>query len=314
MVIDTAAPPDDEVAVSVALAEERTEAGPSSGPPRPGPLVVALSSVLALSFAAVFFAVFAFGLSGLQEQRSQHQLYAQLRGLLDPSSPVAPAIGGTTPQGFPIGLLDAPVAGIHHVVVVEGTSPGDLLAGPGHRRDTPFPGQVGDAILVGKGSTAGAPFRNISALEKGDIVTVRTGQGLFRYKVEDHRVAGTRLPSYLSDSGLLTLVSSAGSGAFGWLTPDHLVYVDARLVGAAVGAPHGRPRSVTYAEIQGHNDPPAWLWVILWLVALAAATGATWYLWSRWGILQTWLVGAPVILGILWALSDEAIRLLPNVY
>jgi hypothetical protein len=37
-------------------------------------------------------------------------------------------------------------------------------------------------------------------------------------------------------------------------------------------------------------------------------------LWSFWGLLRTWIVAAPVLLGILWALSDEAIRLLPNVY
>jgi sortase A len=314
MVIDTAAPPDDEVAAAPVTEVEDAEVTPTSGPPRPEPVVIGLSVVLILSVAAVFFVVFAFGLSGLQEHRSQHQLYAQLRGLLDPSSPVSPAIGGSIHPGTPVALLNAPGAGIHGVVVVEGTSPGDLLAGPGHRRNTPLPGQIGDSVLIGKGSTAGAPFGDIAALKRGDVVTVRTGQGLFRFRVEDHRLAGARLPSYRSDSGILTLVTSTRSGTFGWLTPDHLVYVDARLEGTAVAAPHGRPHVVSYAEIQGHNDPAAWPWVFLWLVALVAATGAIWYLWSRWGIVQTWLVGAPVILGILWALSDEAIRLLPNVY
>jgi len=39
-----------------------------------------------------------------------------------------------------------------------------------------------------------------------------------------------------------------------------------------------------------------------------------WWLWSRWGILRAWVVGAPVLLALLWGLSNEAMRLLPNVY
>ena len=57
------------------------------GPPRPGPLAVVLAIVLFVSITALFLGVFAFGLSGLQEQRSQHQLYAEFRGLLGPVEP-----------------------------------------------------------------------------------------------------------------------------------------------------------------------------------------------------------------------------------
>ncbi len=126
------------------------------GPPRPGPLAVVLAIVLFVSITALFLGVFAFGLSGLQEQRSQHQLYAEFRGLLDPSSPVAPKIGGDIPPGSPVALLSAPVAGLRDVVVVEGTSSGDMLAGPGHLRDTPLPGQSGESVLLGKSRRPGA--------------------------------------------------------------------------------------------------------------------------------------------------------------
>lgn len=314
MVIDIAVRPEEEIEESVTMEEEPADVTPKTGPPRPEPLVIGLTVVMVVSVVVVFFGAFAFGLSGLQEQRSQHQLYAEFRGLLDPSSTVAPEIGGAIPQGFPIALINSSQAGLHNVVVVEGTTSGDLLAGPGHLPDTPLPGQVGDSVLVGKGSTSGAPFGDITSLHKGDVITVRTGESVFHFTVEDQRLAGSRKPSYRSDSGLLTLVTSTGSGPLGRVAPDHLVYVDAKLQGKAVGSPPGRPTDVSSAELQGHSDWGAWPWVLVWLAALGAGSAACWYLWSRLGILRAWLICAPVLLAILWGLSDEAIRLLPNVY
>jgi sortase A len=285
-----------------------------SGPPKSGVLVIALTIVLFVSVVIAFFGAFAFGLAGLQEQRSQHQLYSQFRGLLDPSSPVAPEIGGAIPDGSPVALLNSPAAGLHNVVVVEGTSAANLLSGPGHRPDTPLPGQPGESVLLGRSTTAGAPFGGITRLHQGDAITVTTGQGRFRYTVEGQLRAGDRLPTISTRSGLLTLVTSASSGSFGRLAPNHLVYVDAKLQGRAVVAPPGRPTSVPAAEIQGHDDPGAWAYVALWMVALIAASIACWRLWSRWGLLRIWLVGAPVLLGLLWGFSSEGMRLLPNVF
>ena len=37
--------------------------------------------------------------------------------------------------------MQIPAIGLHDVVIVEGTDSGDLRDGPGHRRDTPLPGQ-----------------------------------------------------------------------------------------------------------------------------------------------------------------------------
>jgi len=287
---------------------------PRTGPPAPGAAVVALAAVMVVSVVVVFFGLFALVLSGLQEQRSQHLLYAQFRGLLDPSSTTAPSIGGPIPVGTPIALINSPQAGLHNVVVVEGTSSATLLAGPGHRRNSPLPGQAGQSVLVGKGITAGAPFGGITRLRLGDVVTVRTGQGQFRYRVLGPLVAGSRLPTIRSDDGLLTLVTSESSGPLGHLAPGHLAYVEARLLGKPVTAPTGAPRTVSPSEVQGHDEPSAWPLAGLWFLALLAASAACWWLWSRWGIVQTWIVGAPILFGLLWGLSNEAMRLLPNVY
>jgi sortase A len=213
-----------------------------------------------------------------------------------------------------VALITAPAAGLDRVVVVEGTSSGDLLAGPGHRPDSPLPGQRGDAVLIGRSATAGAPFAEVVALRPGDVIWVRTGQGRFRYTVEDRRVFGDRVPKIPGDGALLTLVTSAGSGGLGRLGPTHLVYVDARLDGKTVAAPTGRPRTVPADEVQGHGDPAAWPWVLMWFGLLLVATAVAWKMWARWGLLRTWLLGVPILFGIMWALADETMRLLPNVY
>jgi sortase A len=283
-------------------------------PPMPGAVAITLASITAFSVVAVFLGAYAYGLSALQEQRSQDQLFASFRGLLDPSSPTAPSIGGAIAPGSPVALLNSPIAGLHNVVVVEGTTSGDLLEGPGHLRDSPLPGQPGESILMGKSTTAGAPFGGITRLHQGDVITVRTGQGRFRFVVEGQRVAGDPLPQIPSSGSLLTLITSAGSGWLGRLAPSRLVYVDARLQGKDVASPPGRPVAVTPAEIQGHGDPSAWPFVVFWLQGLLVGLVGLVWLWSRWGLSRTWLIGAPVLLGILWGLSTELMRLLPNVF
>ena len=203
---------------------------------------------------------------------------------------------------------------MHNVVVVEGTSASNLLAGPGHLPDSPLPGQVGESILMGRSTTAGAPFGGITRLRRGDVITVTTGQGTFRFTVNGELVANQPLPDISTTGSLLTLVTSAGSGWLGRLAGNHLVYVDAVLQGKAVAAPPGRPTAVSPVDIQGRSDPTSWPFVVFWLQALLLGGLALVWLWSRWGHAQTWLVGAPVMFAILWGFSTEAIRLLPNVY
>jgi sortase A len=199
-------------------------------------------------------------------------------------------------------------------MVIEGTSSGDLLEGPGHLADTPLPGQGGEAVLVGKSTTAGAPFADLARLRKGDMVTVRTGQGLFRFTVKGLLPPGTHQAAIPANRGRLVLVTSAGPGGVGGLEPSQTIDVEATLEGKAVAAPPHRPKTVSLSEVPGQTDPGAWPFVALWLAGLAIASAAVWWLWSRWGILRAWIVGAPILLALLWGLGNEAMRLLPNVY
>jgi sortase (surface protein transpeptidase) len=276
--------------------------------------VVVMVVLLVACVSMVFSFVFATQLSSLQEQRAQHQLYAELRGLLSASSTIAPKIGGKIPEGFPVALVDAKQAGIHDVVVAQGTSSADLLNGPGHLADTPLPGQKGDAVIMGKSTTAGAPFAHISQLAKGDVIDIVTGEGTFKYVVVDTRNGNTK-PRVLRVPAILTLIT----GNLSWTSgggPNaaELVYVDATLVGKVVGTPKGQLHTVAATQKPGSNDPNALPLVLTWMVVLLAASLACWWLWARWGLTRTWIIGAPVVFALLWVMSGEVMRFLPNVY
>ena len=279
-----------------------------------GVLFVALTSVVALGLVVLFFIVFAFGLSSVQEHRNQSQLYSELRGLLAPASTVAPWTGGDIPAGSPVALLNASAGGLHDVVVIQGTTSGLMRDGPGHLRNSPLPGQVGDSILIGRSATTGAPFADIGNLRRGDLITVTTGQGTFKFRVADRRVAGGALPKIPPSGSLLTMVTSVGSGTLGSIVNGHLLYVDAALTGKAVATPKGQPTVVARSEIQGRAEPAALPFVLLWLVALGVGLIGAVGLVNRWGWRRSWLVIAPITLAILWGLSNELLRLVPNVY
>lgn len=287
---------------------------PVSGAPRIKVVVVVLAAVLAVCTSAVFSVLFATGFSPLQEQRAQHQLYAQFRGLLDPSSVVAPALGGKIPEGFPVAKIDAHQVGIHDLMVAQGTTSADLLGGPGHLADSPLPGQKGDAVVMGKSTTAGAPFRDIGRLVKGDVIDVETGQGNFKFVVADTRL-GSAKPPVLKDQSVLTLITGDLSWSSGGSArAAGLVYVDATLKGKLAGTPAGQPRTVPATERPGSNDPNALPLVLAWLLVLFAVSAACWWLWARWGLTRTWIIGAPVLFAIMWEIASEVMRFLPNVY
>ena len=100
-------------------------------------------AVVAFIGLAVWFLIFGLVLTGLQEHGAQVRLYQQYR--LQLANATAP-VGGAIKAGSPVALVTAPSGELHSVVVVEGTTSAQLTAGPGHLRDTPLPGQVGDAV------------------------------------------------------------------------------------------------------------------------------------------------------------------------
>ncbi|MBZ5629211.1 MAG: class D sortase [Acidobacteriia bacterium] len=65
-------------------------------------------------------------------------------------------------------------------VVVEGTNHKALLLGPGHMRNTPAPGELGNSVITGHRDTF---FRHIHELEKGDTVLIERDGKTFKYEV-----------------------------------------------------------------------------------------------------------------------------------
>ncbi len=305
------APADGDLA---GVADEGPGAVASVGSSR-GPLgarTVAMGALLTVSALALWCLTFGFVLSPLQEHRSQTELRAELRGTI--AGQTAPT-GGHIRSGAPIGLLDVPSIGIHQLAFVEGTTSVDVELGPGHRPDTPLPGQPGVSVLQGRSSLFGAPFRRLSSLQSGAVVRVTTSQGTFTYKVIDRRHAGDREPAPVQvGQSRLTLVT-AGHPAAG-SHPAHLeaVYVDATLQGHARPAPAGRPVGISAAQTAMYGDVGALAGLVGWLAALAGAAVLVGWLVARWRRAPALLLAAPALLALLWVTTEAAARLLPNLW
>jgi sortase A len=248
-------------------------------------------------------------LGGLEQQRDQQLLYAEFRTEL--ASATAP-IGPVVPAGDPVALVSIPRLGLQQIVV-EGTASGDLLAGPGHRRDTVLPGQEGTSVVYGRGATYGAPFRDVPALVPGDLVRVVTAQGRVKFRVIGVRRAGDRLPQPAEPGhARLTFVTAEGSGSLAAITPDRVVYVDAEAE-KAFPAPPGRPTGIPEPEQAMARDPGALPLLTLCLAALLAAVlGLVWAR-GRWPTALVWVVASPVVIALSWQTTDVVMRLLPNL-
>lgn len=250
-------------------------------------------------------------LGGISHDRAQDELYQRLRGEL--ASGTAP-LGPVTEVGAPVALLSVPHLGLSEVVV-EGTASGDLLAGPGHLRNTVLPGQEGTSAIFGRASTYGAPFARIGELVEGERITVTTAQGVTTFRVIGVRRAGDPLPQPRPDGAArLVLVSAESSGSrLPSLSPDRVVYVDAEAK-KSVPTPAGLPRVVPDAEqAMGTEAGAALPLLTLCLGLLLALTLGVVAARQRFGAGLVWVVTTPLVIAAAWLTTDVAMRLLPNL-
>jgi sortase A len=287
--------------VSTAL----TTAGPQAKAEPAGPIsatrCVAISALL-LAVLTVGFVGYLLGISRIQEASAQRRLYSTLAGEL--GQDIGPL--GPTRPGAPVAVLDMPRIGMTDMVVVEGTTPENLTAGPGHLRNTPLPGQLGLSVIFGRRVTFGAPFARLGSLRPGDKITAITQQGKSVYKVvavgdSQHPVKDTTL------NRLVLLTTSSPN------VPTYYLEVDADLVSTVHNGPVQMP-VIGPSEQALAGDSGALVLTMVWglalmIVSIGAAVGA-----ARWSPWPVYLIVAPAVLAIVWNLYENFAALLPNLY
>jgi sortase A len=272
--------------------------------PRPRSVVTASGWAFTTLAALVLgFGVYLFGLSSLQQSRSQANLYKTLRHqLAEAVAPVAP-----TSPGSPVAVLNIPSVWLRNSVVVEGTSAAALTLGPGHRVNSALPGQAGVAAIFGRRTTFGAPFGRLRQLRPGDPILVTTGLGTCLYSVSEVSDAGQALTDTSPNRLLLVTADQAT-----W--PGGSVIVSARLRGVPKGPASAAMPALTPQERAMAADPGSLTSLLLWSLALLVLT----ICWSVGRLCcSVWtahLVAVPLLIPILWNVYEDASQLLPNLY
>jgi sortase A len=270
------------------------------------------SAFTMIAIVCLWMAVQMLYLGSVSQHRAQDLLYDQLRYVLAGPPDKSPPLGPIVPVGDPVALITIPEIGLEQVVV-EGTASGDTLVGPGHRRDTPLPGQVGTSVVYGRSTTYGAPFADLPDLHAGDTFKVTGAQGTTTFTVIDVRRAGDPLPQPVAEGyARLTMVTAEGSGRLGAITPDSVVYVDADAK-KAFPAPPGRPTAVPESEKAMAADRGALPLLALCLAGLLALTLGVVAARQRWSTALVWVIASPLAIALSWATTDVVMRLLPNL-
>ena len=93
--------------------------------------------------------------------------------------------------------------------VHQGVAASVLALGPGHYPSTSLPGQSGTTAIAGHRVTHTHPFLNINLLRRGDVITLNTRWGRFRYQVYRERIVSPTDVGILSNVGFQQLVLTA---------------------------------------------------------------------------------------------------------
>ena len=289
-----------------AAAASIVTSAPASAPGSQQPVLRAVALTMSLfGLLVIGFAVYLYGLSGLAEAHAQSTLYKTLRGQL--SAATAPVGNSPASEGAPVAIINVPELGISDLVIVEGTTSADLTHGPGLLPGSAFPGQPGVSVVYGRAATFGGPFAHLMELNRGDRITVVTGEGTSTYAVESFgdsahpasNPAADQLVLYTADSSFL-------ARNYEQVTAD---LVSPPMASSGAGQGTAGPRDAPLAGDAGVAIP-----LILWSEALVAVLVGAVLLGRRWSVPMVLLYAAPAAFALAWAVYENLAVLLPNLY
>jgi len=262
------------------------------GTTRWGPARIAQSGLAVLAVLAVGVVAQIALLSRLEYRSSQVSSFNSFRTHLAlGTAPLGP-VGSDhhlLSLGTPMALITIPSLGVR-AVVLEGTTASVLTRGPGHVRTSIFPGGGGASVIFGRASTYGGPFGRIGDLRRGQIITVVTQVGTARFRVIRVRPAGAKVRPPAVGTSRLTLGTAKPLAAS---SPPAITQL-------ASEAPLATDASTLWA-------------LLLWTEALGILLyGAVWT-WRRLGRAQAWIVFTAPMLVVWVFISDQIVRLLPNL-
>lgn len=213
-------------------------------------------------------------------------------------------------RGEPIGIIQIPRLGVEQVVV-QGSGPAELRAGPGHLRGTAMPGEPGNAAIAGSRISNGAPFKRLQQLDAGDRIDVTTAVGRFRYQVRSVRRVRSGQPDPVRAAGggsTLTLVTSTPV----FLAYDRLVVV-AELRTKPVAprfAPVTPDRTETGLDTSGAGLAP----VVGWGAALGLGIWTARLIYRRWPRSVAYLITTPILVALVLLVFESLSGLLPATF
>ncbi len=242
----------------------------------------------------------------LSAGRAQHSLLQEITA--NPAKTFNLAEGKLPPEGSPVAVLEIPALHLFDAVV-QGSDAQDLRTGPGHMPTTAMPGQPGNAVILGRRATYGAPFGAIGTLKKGQVIKVIDGFGTYRYRVSKVVYAEGGRHDVITETATnrLTLVT-ASSGIF----PKGRLAVIAPLVGKPLAGTtephfHAMPSQLGLA-----GDPASGLLAVFWCILFFALLSATVWLLRHWEQpVVIYLLAVPLLLVVALFTCESIIGFLP---
>jgi sortase A len=314
--------------VDIDLREETAERAPTAAPqpPRskpsapPKPMTPRRAGVLTAAWLVALvmgMGLVMYGFGPLTASRNQRALMSQYRSAIDKASKERFGLPGVTtvtkaPEpGDPVAILQISAISMQEVVV-EGVASSDTQSAPGHVPGTAGVGQPGNAVVVGRRTAFGGPFKHLNHLDPSDVIVATTTQGQTVYTIDsvekvDLTANGALDKLYGPTKGdQLTLVTSASAAP--WNRSEAQVVVATMSTKPFEPTPQGGRTDATTGTRGDDNAVAA---VILALLVYGLAMGGVILLYRRLPPRTAYLLTIAPVLALTVIAAETLSRVFP---